>query len=95
MLTIMGNEEGSRKVGQKVRTMRRAQHLTQEELAMAAGVGRGVLQKLEEGRGTVNLASVIRIAQALSSEIRLVSRQTAQPQLTPPGVDNGAQTEQG
>ena len=76
MLTIMSiAEDGElRQLGESIRAMRKEQGLTQESLAMAAGVGRGVIQKLEEGRGTVNVASLIRIATALSREIRLIPR---------------------
>lgn len=81
MLTIMSitGPTEVRELGATVREVRKARSLTQQELAMAAGVGRGVLQKLEEGRGTVNVDSLIRIARALSCDVRLIARQSGRP----------------
>jgi HTH-type transcriptional regulator/antitoxin HipB len=56
-------------LGRAVRARRRERHLTQRQLAAAAGVGRGVLQKLESGRGTVTADSLLRIVTALSLEM--------------------------
>ncbi|MBI2323785.1 MAG: helix-turn-helix transcriptional regulator [Chloroflexi bacterium] len=60
--------------GQILREARRRRRLTQIELAQHANVSRGVVQKLEEGRGTVNLDTVIKIASILGIDVRLVER---------------------
>jgi HTH-type transcriptional regulator / antitoxin HipB len=52
-----------------VRHRRRARGLTQAELALAAGVGRRLVQKLERGQGSVNLEGTLRIVTALSVDI--------------------------
>ena len=78
MLTIVSMDQirfgDAGELGQIVRRARRAQRLTQEELALAAGVGRGVVQKLERGRGLVRLDSALAILAALSLDVRLVAR---------------------
>lgn len=47
---------------------------TQNDLALGAGVGRGVVQKLETGRGTVTIDSVLAILAALSLDLHLAGR---------------------
>ncbi len=63
-------------IGDLVRRTRRAGGFSQAELATAAGVGRGVLQKLEKGRGTVTLDSALRILAALSMDLSITERST-------------------
>jgi HTH-type transcriptional regulator / antitoxin HipB len=88
MLTIVGDLGEATPVrslddlGRAVRLRRRQRRLTQQEVATAAGVGRGVLQKLEEGRGTITVDSLLRIAAALSLEVLVSSRR---PGLVSPG----------
>lgn len=75
MIMSMPSELASRQgLGTLVRQARRARRLSQVDLATAAGVGRGVLQKLEAGRGTVTLDSALRILSALSLDISLSER---------------------
>lgn len=76
MLTIMSIHSifNGRDAGQVLKAARRRRRLTQIELAQHANVSRGVVQKLEEGRGTVNLDTVIKIANILGIDIRLVER---------------------
>lgn len=76
MLTMMSIEPifTARDAGRALKAARRRRRLTQIELAQHANVSRGVVQKLEEGRGTVNLETVIKIANILGIDIRLVGR---------------------
>jgi predicted transcriptional regulator len=77
MLTIMSSRVADRRdLGRLVRERRRAWSLTQADLAAAAGVGRGVLQKLETGRGDVTVSGVLAILSALSLDVDLVERET-------------------
>ncbi|MGP8161619.1 MAG: helix-turn-helix domain-containing protein [Candidatus Dormibacteria bacterium] len=62
-------------LGRLVRERRRVRQLTQADLAAAAGVGRGVLQKLETGRGGVNVDGVLAILSALSLDVHVVDRE--------------------
>jgi transcriptional regulator with XRE-family HTH domain len=55
---------------------RRDRSLTQADLAAAAGIGRGVLQKLETGRGDVTVAGVLAILSALSLDVAIVERES-------------------
>ncbi|MGH7609165.1 MAG: helix-turn-helix domain-containing protein [Candidatus Dormibacteria bacterium] len=75
-----------RALGHLIRTRRRALRLTQAELAARANISRGVLQKLEEGRGTVTMDSVLRIVSLLSADLVLRDRSAATPPPAP-GVD--------
>lgn len=67
----------SLEMGQVIRRVRKERGLTQAELGMRANVARGALQKLEEGRGTVNLETVFKILQALSLDLNVAPRRGA------------------
>lgn len=61
--------------GKAVVNMRRDANLSQENLALLAGVDRSYMGKLERGQGAPNLAAVVRIAAALGcSAAELVRR---------------------
>jgi transcriptional regulator with XRE-family HTH domain len=76
MLTIVSSRVTDRRaLGRLVRERRRARSLTQADLAAAAGVGRGVLQKLETGRGDVTVTGALAILSALSLDVDLVERE--------------------
>jgi HTH-type transcriptional regulator / antitoxin HipB len=80
MLTIASmttNVFTSLEMGQVIRRVRRERNLTQTELALRANVARGALQKLEEGRGTVNLETVFKILQTLSLDLNVAPRRSA------------------
>jgi transcriptional regulator with XRE-family HTH domain len=77
MLTIMSSKVTDRReLGRLVRMRRRDRSLTQADLAAAAGIGRGVLQKLETGRGDVTVAGVLAILSALSLDVAIVERES-------------------
>ncbi|MGH7776905.1 MAG: helix-turn-helix transcriptional regulator [Candidatus Dormibacterales bacterium] len=67
----------AKELGEAIRLARREQGLTQIALAERANVARGAVQKLEEGRGTVNLQTVLKILRTLSLDLRVTSRTTA------------------
>ncbi len=48
--------------------------MTQAELALLAGVGRSTVQALEGGKNTVQLDSVVAVADALGCDIALLTR---------------------
>lgn len=52
---------------------RRAQKLTQEELAQKAGVTQNTIARLESGTNNPTIATVSRVASALGKELKLVS----------------------
>jgi HTH-type transcriptional regulator / antitoxin HipB len=84
MLTIASmttNVFTSLEMGQVIRRVRRERNLTQTELALRANVARGALQKLEEGRGTVNLETVFKILQTLSLDLNVAPRRSANADL--------------
>jgi len=77
MLIIVSNNrkvDSSKSIGQLIRRTRRDRRFSQIDLATAAGVGRGVVQKLEAGRGTVTLESALRILGALSLDVAIGDR---------------------
>lgn len=61
-------------LAEAVRRRRAEFHWTQNDLAIGAGVGRGVVQKLETGRGTVTLDSLLPILTALGLDLHLTPR---------------------
>ncbi|MCA1710056.1 MAG: helix-turn-helix domain-containing protein, partial [Actinobacteria bacterium] len=53
-------------VGERIRALRRAALMTQDDLAVAAGVSTDLIRKLEQGRRqTASIGSLHRIARAL------------------------------
>jgi transcriptional regulator with XRE-family HTH domain len=55
----------ARVLGEHVRTWRKLQKLTAEQVAERAGISRGTLRRLEDGEPTVSLDVVLRVARAL------------------------------
>ncbi|MEK8024538.1 helix-turn-helix domain-containing protein [Pseudaquabacterium rugosum] len=65
----------ARAFGQALVAMRREVNISQENLALLAGVDRSYMGKLERGQGAPNLAAIVRIAAALGcSAAELVRR---------------------
>jgi len=56
--------------GQRLREVRRARGLSQEELAFKAGLHRTYVSSAERGQRNVGLVNVERLAQALDIDIR-------------------------
>lgn len=54
-----------RALARAVRELRARQGLTQEQVAEAAGLGRGFVSELETGRRRASFEAVVRIARAL------------------------------
>ena len=66
----------AKELGEAIRRTRREQGLTQIALAERANVARGAVQKIEAGRGTVNLPTVLKILRTLSPDLSVSSRMT-------------------
>ncbi|RVU43360.1 helix-turn-helix domain-containing protein [Rubrivivax rivuli] len=65
----------ARAFGEAVVNMRREAKISQENLALLAGVDRSYMGKLERGQGAPNIVAVVRIAAALGcSATELVRR---------------------
>ena len=58
-------------IGRLVRTIRRAQSLTQADLALAAGVSTPFLSALENGKPTVRLDVLVRVLNTLNIQLGL------------------------
>jgi y4mF family transcriptional regulator len=58
-------------IGQTIRKVRRAQRLTQANLALAAGVSTPFLSALENGKPTVRLDVLLRVLSALNIRMDL------------------------
>jgi y4mF family transcriptional regulator len=55
--------------GRLVRELRRAQDLTQEQLALAAGTNRRFIVELERGKPTCQLAKALRVLRTLGGTV--------------------------
>lgn len=67
----MSNERifASKDLGRAIKAARAQRGLNQIELAQHANVSRGVVQKLEEGRGTVSLDNALKLLNILSLDL--------------------------
>jgi len=61
-------------LGSAVRAVRKAQGLTQEQLAAACGVGRRFIVELESGKPTCHLGKALLVLSALGLSVHLASR---------------------
>ncbi len=68
-MTVLVAERGF-DIGQKVRELRRAQALTQEELGELANVHGTTISDLERGAGRASAKTTKRLARALGVEVR-------------------------
>lgn len=59
-------------IAHTVRTARRAQGLTQAELALAAGVSTPFLSALENGKPSVRFDVMLRVLKTLNIQLRLI-----------------------
>jgi len=69
MLETHLNSEG---IGAIVREARKAQKLSQEDLAAMSNTGRRVISELENGKNTVELGKVLSILNNLGIRLQLV-----------------------
>lgn len=65
-------------IGEELRQLRRARGLTAGHLAQRAGIGRTTLSALENGRGNVELTSLLAICAALDVAIAFVPQEVAE-----------------
>jgi transcriptional regulator with XRE-family HTH domain len=79
-------EEIGEAVARTVRSLRSAHGWSMDQLAARAGVSKGVLVVLEQGRGNPNLGTLIRISEALGVALTRLVQVEAEPavRLFPP-----------
>ena len=58
-------------IGNEIRVARKMNRLTQEELALIASVSRFLVNRLENGSGNVQMASLLKITEALGLEVKI------------------------
>ena len=61
-------EQVRKRFGARLRTLRKARKLSQEEVALRAELDRSYLGKIERGESNVSLVNIHRIAEALGVE---------------------------
>lgn len=61
-------EKAKRRFGARLRQLRKAQKLSQEKVALKAGIDRSYLGQIERGESNVSLVNIHRIAEALGIE---------------------------
>jgi len=75
VVNISRERSGRVSLGQAIRALRKKHGLTQQQLALAAGVSRTTVWQLESGRATLTVDNLLAIVSALSAEIRIEPRQ--------------------
>ncbi len=70
----MGNISSAEGFGQALRARRRALGLTQDDVALQAGVGRRYYIELEAGKEGASLGPALRCAQLLGLDVQLTER---------------------
>lgn len=70
----MGNTMTAEHFGAQLRARRKALGITQEEVAMNAGVGRRAYVELEAGKGGTSLSTALQCARLLGLDITLTPR---------------------
>lgn len=68
---LSGELDNPSSLDSQIRALRRARDLTQEQLAMIAGVGRRFVIDLERGNATAELGLVLQVLRALGCSLRL------------------------
>lgn len=63
------SEKSRQNIGNIVRTFRKQQGLTEEQLAAKAGVSRQVLRNVESGKSNVTLSTLDKLGNALGVEL--------------------------
>lgn len=61
-------DAAKRRFGTRLRQLRKAQKLSQEKVALKAGIDRSYLGGIERGENNVSLVNIHRIAEALGVE---------------------------
>lgn len=79
----------ARAFGEAVVNMRREAKISQENLALLAGVDRSYMGKLERGQGAPNIVAVVRIAAALGCSAAELVRRFEEVLVTRTGDSSG------
>lgn len=66
----------TKQLGVLVRTTRKSQRMTQQELALVSGTGIRFIVDLEKGKATCELAKVLTVMHMLAIEVRLIPPET-------------------
>ena len=66
----------SEQIGKLVRTTRKSQRMTQQDLALVSGTGIRFIVDLEKGKTTCELAKVLTVLHMLAIEVRLIPPET-------------------
>jgi transcriptional regulator with XRE-family HTH domain len=71
---MMRNEQERLRMGERIATLRKAQGMTQAELAERAGLQRSHIVRLEQGRYGATIDVLSTIADALNCEIDFIQK---------------------
>lgn len=85
-------------VGDRIREIREAQKLTQDQLAEKADISKGFLSEIENGKRNVSSEYLLRVANALCASVDYLLRGTTdvsnvnkEPVVIPPDLSDAAQ----
>jgi len=64
----------AKSLGDVVKKLRKSQHLTQEQLAAACGLGRRFIVEMERGKETSRIGKVLQVLSALGISLHAADR---------------------
>jgi y4mF family transcriptional regulator len=66
--------EDTKALGEAIKTVRKSQGLTQEQLAAASGLGRRFVLELEAGKTTIHVGKAMQVLAALGITLQATDR---------------------
>lgn len=69
---MIKNEQKRKRIGQRIAEIRKAQGITQQELADRTGIQRNHISRIEQGRYSVGFDTLQLIAEAMGGNIEII-----------------------
>lgn len=94
--TLLDKDKERERIGKRIKELRKEQKMDAKELAQRAGIDAGNLSKIEQGRFSVGIDILNKIAAALKTKIDFVPKEETKPNLPfKPGNENKESCQQG
>ena len=69
----MSKEEERQRIGQRIAEIRKAQGITQQDLADRTGIQRNHISRIEQGRYSVGFDTLQMIAEAMGGNVEIIT----------------------